>query len=82
MSVSVRLSTTLRDSLPGYSPAEGLSLEIDGETPALELALSLKLPLSEIKIVVLNGRRVSLEAIVKDGDRLAFFPAVGGGSGC
>jgi molybdopterin converting factor small subunit len=79
MSVFVRLSTTLRDSVPGYNAAEGLNMEIARETTAKELAQKLNLPLTEVKIVIINGRRVDLETSVIDGDRVAFFPAVGGG---
>ncbi|MDR1083667.1 MAG: MoaD/ThiS family protein [Deltaproteobacteria bacterium] len=80
MSVSVRLSTTLRNLVPGYEPAEGLILEIKENLTALELAQKLNLPPADIKIVMLNGRRVTLESVISDGDRVGFFPAVGGGA--
>jgi proteasome lid subunit RPN8/RPN11/molybdopterin converting factor small subunit len=79
MTVHVRLSTTLRARVPGYDPSMGLTLEPLLPITAGELAKSLNLPLTEIKIVVLNGSRVDLEALVDDGDRVSFFPAIGGG---
>jgi proteasome lid subunit RPN8/RPN11/molybdopterin converting factor small subunit len=79
MTVHVRLSTTLRARVPGYDSVNGLTLSPELPTTAGELAKSLNLPLSEIKIVVLNGRRVGLEAQVDDGDRVSYFPAIGGG---
>lgn len=79
MSVYVNLSTTLRQCVPGYQPAEGLHLEISDPVSAGDLARRIGLPLSEIKIVMLNGRRAELEALVNDGDRVGYFPAVGGG---
>lgn len=79
MSVTVTLSTTLRACVPDYSPAHGVVFELEGASGARDLAVKLRLPLDEIKIVMVNGRRVSLEQIVQDGDRVAFFPAVGGG---
>jgi molybdopterin converting factor small subunit len=79
MSVCVRLSTTLRNLVPGYKAAQGLEMEIPAPIKALDLALKLNLPPAEIKIVMLNGRRVTLDDLIQDGDRVGFFPAVGGG---
>ncbi|MDR0549797.1 MAG: MoaD/ThiS family protein [Deltaproteobacteria bacterium] len=79
MAIAVRLSTTLRSFVPDYNPTLGLSLDFRGETTANDLAQSLNLPLTEIKIVIVNGRRVDLKTLIQDGDRVAFFPAVGGG---
>lgn len=79
MPVTVILSTTLRACVPGYTPAEGLSLEWEGPVSAGALAEKIGLPLAEIKIVMLNGRHANLEQTVNDGDRVSYFPAVGGG---
>ncbi len=79
MPIHVTLSTTLRARAPGYDPAAGLTLDWPGPGPAGDLADRLGLPRAEIKIVMLNGRRAGLEAEVRDGDRVSFFPAVGGG---
>jgi len=79
MSVFINLSTTLREHFPNYQPAQGLSLDLDGDIRASELAEKIGLPLDDIKIIMLNGRRVAPEATVSNGDRVAFFPAVGGG---
>ena len=79
MPVSVSLSTTLRSFVPDYQPALGLTLDIEAGMKASELAEKIGLPLQDIKITMLNGKRVELEATIADGDRVAFFPAVGGG---
>ena len=79
MSVSVNLSTTLRNFVPDYQPSLGLTLDIGAGLKASELAEKLGLPLQDIKIIMLNGKRVEPEAQVADGDRVGFFPAVGGG---
>lgn len=79
MSVHIKLSTTLRDHVPGYNPLEGLSLDPAGLGTAGDAARKLNLPLDDIKIVMLNGRHASLESPLRDGDRVAFFPPVGGG---
>lgn len=82
MSVLVKLSTTLRDRVPGYTPETGLEADLAscGPFPTAEnLARSLGLPPEEIKIVMINGRQRELACPVRDGDRVAYFPAVGGG---
>jgi molybdopterin converting factor small subunit len=79
MTIAVTLSTTLRNHVPGYRPDLGLTLDWDGPKSLLELAQSIGLPLEDIKITMLNGRRAELDTQVSDGDRVAYFPAVGGG---
>jgi len=81
MSVLVKLSTTLRDRVDGYRPELGLDVPYPfaEENSAETLALHIGLPLSEIKIVMVNGRMQKLSCPVEDGDRVAYFPAVGGG---
>ena len=81
MSVLVKLSTTLRDHVPGYTPDPGMEVDIaaHGELSAEALAAVIGIPRSEIKIVMVNGRQSALSTVVRDGDRVAYFPAVGGG---
>ncbi len=79
MPVTVNLSTTLRRHVANYQPALGLTLEVGGGVSALGLAQRIGLPIGDIKVIMLNGRRVAPEAVVADGDRVGFFPAVGGG---
>lgn len=79
MAMHVILSTTLRDHVPDYRPAEGLFVDCAPPISAGELARRVGLPLQDIKIVMVNGRRSGLDAPLADGDRVGFFPAVGGG---
>lgn len=81
MKIFVKLSTTLRQYLPGYDPEKGLELELDSgvETSALDLANHLGIPVSEIKFVMLNGRYQPMRTVLRADDRVAYFPAVGGG---
>ncbi|HOO41072.1 MAG TPA: MoaD/ThiS family protein [Syntrophales bacterium] len=44
-----------------------------------EIADSLNIPHHEIKLIFINGVHGSLDMVVKDGDRLGFFPPIGGG---
>lgn len=79
MPVTVMLCTTLRARVPGYTPSEGLLLEWDGPVSTGALAEKIGLPLEDIKIIMVNGRHATLEQTVNNGDRVSYFPAVGGG---
>lgn len=79
MSILVKLSTTLRDYVPGYDPEAGLTLDAPEDATAADVARMVGLPLEEIKIVMINGRQKEVQSKICDGARVAFFPAVGGG---
>lgn len=79
MSIHVKLSSTLRNYVQDYEPRAGLELAYAQQQTATELARSLGLPLAEIKFVMINGRYAPMASILRDGDRVAYFPAVGGG---
>lgn len=74
MLVSIKLYATLR----GYQPRDGV-LQVEEGVPVKEVLHSLGVPLDEAKVVFVNGRHASLEQEIRDGDKLAAFPAVGGG---
>jgi len=48
-------------------------------TTVADVADSLKLPQSELGIMMINHRHVKLERILAEGDTLALFPLLGGG---
>jgi sulfur carrier protein ThiS len=79
MSVSVKLSTTLRSRAPGYDPLAGLELEHAPGLTAAGVMDRLGIPPREVKVVMINGRSAAPESPVADGDRVGLFPAVGGG---
>ncbi len=82
MSILVKLSTTLREKVPGYTPETGLTVDFSScgsPVTAETLCRTLGLPPEEIKIVMINGRQQDISCPLQDGDRVAYFPAVGGG---
>ncbi|MDR3361390.1 MAG: MoaD/ThiS family protein [Desulfovibrio sp.] len=79
MRVLVTLSTTLRDHVPGYNAPDGLSTDLDSPADVKTLLTLLGIPENETKIIMVNGRQAALRDPLSDGDRVALFPAVGGG---
>ena len=79
MKLTVKLSTTLRDHVSDYVPETGLQVEMPQGSTVAQLARHLGLPLQDIKIVMVNGRQHKVNDPMRDGDRIAYFPAVGGG---
>jgi molybdopterin converting factor small subunit len=79
MPVVVKLSASLRRYVPDYDPLQGLTLENWGDRTVAELAEHLGIPIDSVKIVMINGRHQQPDHLIKDGDRVALFPAVGGG---
>lgn len=82
MNLHVKLSSTLRRCVAGYNPQTGLDLA--WKTPragatARDLAECLNIPVKDIKLVMINGRQQPLDTALGEGDRVAYFPPVGGG---
>jgi len=74
MLISVKCYATLR----GYQPEDG-ALEVE-ESASVHIVLQkLGLLREEAKVVFVNGRHASLEQALKEGDKVALFPSVGGG---
>ena len=79
MPIHIKLSSTLRHHLPDYDPFKDYMIEhIPGED-LTALIERLGLTGQEIKILMINGRSSRPDSIIKDGDRVALFPTVGGG---
>ena len=79
MAVEIRCHATLRDKLKESTEKGLLEYELQGETTIRELASSLSLPAEELHLVIINGMQGDLDSEIKDGDRIGFFPPVGGG---
>jgi sulfur carrier protein ThiS len=66
-------------SLARCSPPDAEAYPLaPGETVA-SLVARLGIPPDELKLVFVNGNHVELTALLRDGDRVGLFPAVGGG---
>ena len=73
------MGTPRRDEVPGYVPETGLQGEMPEGSTVAQVAQHLGLPPQDIKIVMVNGRQQKVSDLMRDGDRIAYFPAVGGG---
>lgn len=79
MGLKLFLSSTLRKYVPGYQNLEGINLKVDGEITVRELCRQMNIPGEEIKMVMVNGRSEPLDHLLMGDERVALFPALGGG---
>ena len=59
--------------------AAGIEMPLPPGATAGALALHLGLCLEDVKIIMVNGMHAPSDRLLQDGDRIAYFPAVGGG---
>jgi molybdopterin synthase sulfur carrier subunit len=74
MKVTVKLFSSLQKDrfiIGSYNGAAVLTVR--------DILASLKIPEEDVSIIFVNGRDRDVDAVVRDGDTLAFFPPVGGG---
>ena len=74
MSITVNCFATLAQ----YAPPEGALPQAAGLSVAQTIEL-LGMPPQLVRTVFVNGRHAALDAVLNDGDRVGFFPAVAGG---
>ncbi len=75
ISVDVHLFATLRKGK--LESQQRLTLR--ARTNVHDVAKRMRIPEDEIHLVFINGRAASFDQDLQDGDRLALFPAIGGG---
>jgi molybdopterin converting factor small subunit len=74
MRIWVKFYATLRE----YQPQNNV-VEVTEGARVETVLQSLGLPREAAKVVFVNNRHGSLEQILQEGDKMAVFPAVGGG---
>jgi len=78
--VEVRLYATLNRCGPERKMGEAVHCQVpEGTTVGDLLAHELNVPLNEVKTVFVNGVSRAFDYVLADGERVAAFPAVGGG---
>jgi sulfur-carrier protein len=79
MVLKVLLAATLRRFAPGYDASTGLQMELEPGGCVRDVAQKLRVPEDEVRVIMVNGVGASWETLLETDDRVAFFPAVGGG---
>jgi len=79
MAVEVRVFCGLETCIPGTRSGEAMTVEIGADTTGLMLLEKLNIPEEKAFSFLVNGIRRDLTTVLADGDRVAVFPAVGGG---
>ncbi|MDA8429123.1 MAG: MoaD/ThiS family protein [Geobacteraceae bacterium] len=74
MKVTVKLFASFRT---GRFDIEAVDYPVG--TTVADVADGLKLPRTELGIMMINNRHVKLERVLVEGDTLALFPLLGGG---
>ena len=74
MNITVKLFASFRTGRFDIETAE-----YPAGTTVADVAESLKLPLTELGIIMVNNRHVKTDRQLVDGDTLALFPLLGGG---
>jgi molybdopterin converting factor small subunit len=79
MNITLFLSAHLREYLPDFDPAEGVSLPIQKGSTVRELCRKLGISEEEVKLIFIDGLHGSLDRPLQGGERVSLFPAVAGG---
>jgi len=77
--VSLFLSSTLRRCVPGYEPSRGVMVSVGARTTIADLCTRMGIPVDKVRVVMVNGRNVSLDFELQGDERVGLFPPIGGG---
>jgi molybdopterin converting factor small subunit len=81
ISLAVRLFGTLRDRLPESAVRGEVQVSVAGGTDAAAVLARIGITVEDYRhlVVLVNGRQVGLDHVLKEGDVLSAFPALAGG---
>ena len=79
MQIEIRFFATLTSYADHEDVDSDGCLSIEGPATIRDALLRLGVPEQDIKLVFLNGVGASLDASLKDNDRVGIFPPIGGG---
>jgi sulfur-carrier protein len=77
--MSVNITIKLFASLKRFLPASSENYPIEPGMTVKKLLDELCVPKDEVKIIFIDGVKHDLGSILKGGERVGIFPAVGGG---
>ncbi len=79
MEIEAYFYASLARHLPKHEKGKALRVSAAPGSTAKDLLAKLGVPEKEVKIAFVNGIRKDLDTQLSDGDRVGFFPPVGGG---
>lgn len=79
MKVAVHLTATLRAYLPPGSRGDRVVLDLPAGTTVDQVIHSLRIPSELERLTVVNGRDVTPDQALAEGDVLSVFPPLAGG---
>lgn len=79
MRVEVRLYASLEKARPGLKAGEPFSVELEAATTIKQLVETLGIAPKSVQLTLVNGVVRESDHVLAEGDRVAFFPAIGGG---
>ena len=80
MKLFVKVFATLRKKYPEINDLNPLEMDIKRNTTVAQLISKLGFEQEEVRIILINGHRASLDDIIKEEmSIISLFPAVGGG---
>jgi len=80
MKIFVKVFASLRKKYPNVTDLNPLEMEIDKGSTLAQLIARLNFSQEEVKIILVNGLRASVDDIInEEGSIISLFPAVGGG---
>jgi len=75
ISIDLKLFATLQK----FAPQSQGAYVIEAGTSVRTLVQQLGIPKIKARLIFINNVKVSLDSVLKDGDRVGIFPPVGGG---
>jgi len=75
ITIDLKLFATLQKFAPHASGAH----MVEAGTSVRNLVRELGIPETKARLIFINSFKVTLDTVLKDGDRLGIFPPVGGG---
>ena len=75
----VRLYASLEKVRPGLKAGEPFFVELESGTTARHLVETLGIVTKRVQLTFVNGVARKFDHVLAEGDRVAFFPAIGGG---
>ena len=76
---SIHVQIKLFATLSKFTPTASDHYPVTFGMTVGELANHLNLPVNQVKLIFINGRKCPLDTVLKKGDRIGIFPPVGGG---